>query len=210
MVGDNSTMTPALSEEQQEALMRNHMGQVRRLRAQLASVNANLRNALKKAKADGYPKHEIDYALALEKDAQDGSGEMLAKRRREAQIARWLGHAIGAQPDIFDETDEKTVDAATKEFEAGKRAGMEGETLKVPDWVIQPTQYIAGWNKGQEILQSTLPLTRSGAGAGAEPPKRGRKPKAKPESEVVPFTEQLKKTTAKGEAMAKGDSASAA
>lgn len=212
MVGDNSTMAPQLSEEQQEALMRNHVGHVRRLRQKLASVNADLRNALKKAKADGYPKYEIDYVIALEKDSEEGSGEMLARRRREAQLARWWGHAIGAQPDIFEETYEKTVDAATKEFEAGKRAGMEGETLKTPDWVQDPARYAAGWHKGQEILKSTLPLTRSGV---ADQPKdgkpKGRKGKAAKETgSVVPFKDQLKKTTAKGEAMAKGDPAPAA
>lgn len=205
MVGDNG-LAPALSEEQQEALMRSHMGKVRRLREQMATVNANLRNALKVAKADGYPKAEIDYALYLEKDAQDGSGEALAKRRREAQIARWLGHQIGAQPDIFDETDDKTLDAAAKEFEAGKRAGMEGETLQTPEWVQDPAQYAAGWHKGQDVLKSTLPLTRSGV---ADQPKdgkpKGRKGKAKePAGEVVPFKDQLKKARARGDAMEKG------
>jgi len=206
MVGDNG-MAPALSEEQAEALMRSHMGKVRRLREQLATVNANLRNALKVAKADGYPKAEIDYALYLEKDTHDGSGEALAKRRREVQIARWLGHAIGTQPDIFEETNEKALDAATKEFEAGKRAGMEGETLKVPEWVQEPAQFTSGWHKGQEILQSTLPLTRSGAASQPKDGKpKGRKAaKAKePAGEVVPFKEQLKRNRAKGDALEKG------
>jgi hypothetical protein len=198
-VGANG-LTPSLSEEQAEALMRHHMGKVRRLREQLSSVNSNLRNALKTAKADGYQKYEIDYALALEKDAEDGSGEMLARRRREAQIARWMGHAIGSQPDMFAETEEQVVMTATKEFDAGRRAGMEGETLKVPDWVQEPTQFTAGWHKGQELLQSTLPLTRSGVAGNGEAeqpkPKRGRKPKAKPEEgEGVSFSEQIRQAT---------------
>lgn len=176
-MGDNT----ALSEEQEQALFLNHLGPIRRQRDKIASATSDLRNLYKKAKADGYTKQEIDFALSLEKD-KDGAA--LQKRRREAMIARWMQHPIGTQTDLFADPEPDRTPLEDRDFDAGKVVGMEGGHPKPPDGTAHPEKWMEGWHRGQELLKSALPLTKAGMAeeqsakegdsGEAAPKKRGR------------------------------------
>lgn len=172
--GHNSAGAVELTDAQEEALFRNHLGKVRALKAKQASVTADLRNAYKGAKADGWAKKRIDFALALENDE---GNELLEERRVEAKIARWLQHPIGTQTDLFADPEPDRAPLAERSFNDGRRVGMEGGNPKPPDGTADPAEWQRGWHAGQDALKSSLPLTRVGA---AEVKKNEKKARGRP------------------------------
>ena len=115
---------------------------------------AKIKQERKRLFADGFAAVEVDYALLL---ARSTDAEVLDRRKREADVARWLGHAVGHQADMFGDGVDCTpgVDAA---FENGKNAGIKGDTCKVPDrWSEaseQGQRWMEGWHEGQKLLMS--------------------------------------------------------
>lgn len=150
-IGDNSQ---PLTEEQLQALFFDHRRRYKDALAKKKEADANLRNACKRAKADGVDPKSIKFSIELEND-EDGS---IAKEQAERErIAAWMGLPLGGQADFFDRT--PLVDRARAD---GKRAGMEGETCKPPhDAGGEAGQaWIAGWHEGQRALAETLPLLK--------------------------------------------------
>jgi uncharacterized protein (UPF0335 family) len=127
-IGHNSGDT--LTDEQEAHLFFNHKKKIAGLKSKLATVTADLRNAYKEAKSEGFPKKDFDYAFLLEKDEDD---KAIQQRRREARIALWLNHPIGTQSDLF--ADGSAADQRSQHEKGaaeGKRAGLAGETCKPP------------------------------------------------------------------------------
>lgn len=153
-VGHNSGATvQELNDDQQQALFFQHKKKIGGLKDKIASLTGDLRSAYKVAKAEGFTKKDIDYAFSLEKDDDE---KMVEERRRQEQIARWLGHPIGTQADLFG-TGKPTDDRPLKEraFDEGKRDGMKSEGPLNPPY--DPGNeayeaYIEGWHKGQEAI----------------------------------------------------------
>ena len=113
-------------------------------------VTADLRNTYKLLRAElGITKKDADFAIALADDEDD---EMMAEHRRRMQLARWEGHAIGTQSDLFDDVDR--TPAADRAFAEGKKAGLSGETKRC-DYAPETEQYrqfMSGWDAGQTVL----------------------------------------------------------
>lgn len=152
--GHNSgATTEQLSEDQHRALFIQSVTKIERLREDVASASGTLRAAYKVAKAEGFSKKDIDFAIGLRKGDQ---AEAIERRRREQMIAKWVNHPIGTQADLFDE-DRTPLD--DKAFEAGKLVGMEGnEACKPP--THYPTsvaqRWIEGWHEGQAARMSNF------------------------------------------------------
>lgn len=152
--GHNSGATAEeLSDEQRQVLFLQNLKKVKAAKEAMGAASSSLRLAYKVAKSDGFAKKKIDYAIDLEKD--DGKA-MLEERRQEQEIAKWLGHPIGTQADLFDSgkpTDDRPL--RDRAFDEGKRAGMLSEgPLKPP---YDPGSdayegYVEGWHRGQEAL----------------------------------------------------------
>lgn len=154
--GRNSELT----EEHRRALFFHHLGRIKRQKEVVASATADLRNIYKVAKAEGFSKKDVDFAISIE--ATDDE-ILIDERRRQAMIARWMQAPLGLQGDLLDAVDlSPAVDRAR---EAGKIAGMKGETCIAPytDGASEQAQaWIVGWHEGQETLMSAISLTKVG------------------------------------------------
>ena len=166
-VGHNK---PPLTPEQEQALFFNNLRKVRGLKEEMASVSGELRAAFKTAKADGFTKKEIDFALALEKDK---NGKVAEQRRREQQIAVWMQHPIGMQPDMFDQQPDRTP-LEDRAYAFGKVAGMEDAPNDPPHDTasVAGQRWIEGWYAGSAARFDVLRL-RDAAEFDGEPPPLG-------------------------------------
>lgn len=117
------------------------------------TIVAAVRSQRKRIISYGFDAFEIDFALKLRKS---DDAEMIEKRRREAQIARFLNHPIGSQLDWIDAVDRTpSVDTAYAE---GKVAGARGESCKSPHGLGSEADqsWIKGWHEGQADLASAF------------------------------------------------------
>jgi len=154
--GHNSELT----EEHRRALFFHHLGRIKRQKEVVATATADLRNIYKVAKAEGFSKKDVDFAISIE--ATDDE-ILIQERRRQAMIARWMQAPLGLQGDLLDAVD--LSPAADRAREAGKIAGMKGQTCIAPyaDGASEQAQaWIAGWHMGQETLMAALTLTKDG------------------------------------------------
>lgn len=140
----------ASNDDQDRALFLQALPKVGQLRAALNTANANLRNAYKQAKADGFAKKDFDEAFQM----QGAEGEKVKKAAisRSLRIARWLGMDLGSQLDMFEQ--DARVPAIDRAYEEGKSQAMQGISLKC-DYAQETEQYrtfSAGWYHGQEVL----------------------------------------------------------
>lgn len=152
--GHNSGATAQeLSEDQQQALFHQHMRKIRELKKKMSSINGDIRQAFKVAKAEGVTKKDLDFAFALEKDEDDG---MVNARRRETMIAKWLNHALGTQGDLFDDMRDKRP-LKERAYDEGKTDGMKSEGPLSPPGNYSPGSdgyvgYVEGWHAGQAAI----------------------------------------------------------
>lgn len=134
-----------LTDAQQQALLAQHVKAVKGWKDELASVNSRLRTAYKSAKADGFPKKDIDFALALEND----KGQILEDRARQQQIAKWMSHPIGHQLSMFDQ-DPRPLNE--KAYDDGHAAGLMAKDMSSNPYDVtskQGQEWLRGWHDGQ-------------------------------------------------------------
>jgi ribosome modulation factor/uncharacterized protein (UPF0335 family) len=170
-IGDNSgepETLEKLTDEQQRVLFVQHVVKIERLKAELdaatSDIKAAIKDAYKIAKEESCSKKDIDFALRLRKNPDD---EEVEQRRREAQIAAWVNHPIGTQPDLFAGDGVDRTPSVEKAYEAGKMAGLEGAVCSPPhaDNTEQGQRWLQGWHDGQanKILDGIKPLGSNSA-----------------------------------------------
>ncbi|MBO6511538.1 MAG: hypothetical protein JJ979_24160 [Roseibium sp.] len=144
--GHNSGLT----DNQERALFFNHLKKIKASKEKLEELKASHARLFKAAKADGFLKKDMEFALRLQGDDSNGE-ELLEERRRQQRIALWLQHPVGTQMEMFDED---RTPATEKAFELGKNAGMEGQTCISPyDASTEMSQaWINGWSEGQKAI----------------------------------------------------------
>lgn len=144
--GHNSGLT----ENQERALFFDHLNKIQSSKEELEKFKAAHARLFKAAKADGFTKKDLEYALRLRADDSNGE-ELLEERRREVRIAKWLQHPVGTQIDLFDEDRTTAVERAK---ELGKNAGMEGKSCIAPydGSTDQAQAWIEGWHEGQKAI----------------------------------------------------------
>lgn len=157
-VGHNSGLT----DQQQRALLIQAVVDIEGLKEQMASLNGKLRNRYKQAKADGVKKKDIDFAIELRKGDEK---EAITEHRRRLQIARWVNHPIGTQPDLFDQQAEADADREPIEDKVareGELAGLEGKSCEPPSHLTGPLMqiWVDNWHKAQahRIREGIKPL----------------------------------------------------
>lgn len=155
---DNTTNE--LTDDQRQVLFFNHLRKIETLKDKLATVNSDLRNAYKVAKAEGFIKKEFDFAFWLEKDEGEAA---VAERKRQAEIAAWMGVPLGTQADLF--SGEAAPSIAEKAYEDGKRSGIKNEVLKPPhgSGTEAYNEYVRGWHDGAAVRTTTLREQEEGA-----------------------------------------------
>lgn len=177
-VGHNSG--GALTDAERAALFHQHRKQIATAKQALESAKGTLRNLYSRAKIEGFSKKDFDYATELENDKDEAA---MKRREREALIASWMQHPIGAQADLFKSYVDRTP-IEEKAFAAGKADGLEGKTLKTPEGYAGEAEqrYIAGWHEGQAALASAIqktktPLEQAVDGTSADEKRRPGRPK---------------------------------
>jgi len=156
----------ASNDDQDRALFLQALPKIAGLKAALNTANANLRNAYKQAKADGFAKSDFEEAFKM----QGAEGEKAKKSAiaRSLRIARWLGMDLGSQLDMF-EQDER-VPAADRAFEEGKSQAMQGISAKC-DYAPETEQYrrfMEGWHVGQAVLANGFKKLKPAVGEDVE------------------------------------------
>lgn len=144
-----------LSEDEKRALFLQNIVQLEALNVKAKSVNADIRNLRKRIKSEGFAPEQVNYALFLRKTDQ---GAALELHRQALQVARWLAHPIGTQPDMFSDDDNPNR-PKDGPYEQGKTSGLAGETRGTGKW--QPNspegrKFMEGWDDGQSILMGNF------------------------------------------------------
>lgn len=139
--------------EEDRALFLNHLPKIADLKAKLNTANANLRNAYKTAKADGFLKEDFETAFQIQ--GADGEKARKAAIARQLTIAKWLGCDLGAQLDLF--VEDERVPAEDRAFEEGKVDAMSNKAAK-PSYdpsTPQHARYMEGFHAATEALVKT-------------------------------------------------------
>lgn len=140
-----------LSADQQRQSFLTHNTQIIALRAKLKIAKDHLDEAFDDAKSVGFKKLHFDVA-------RDLSGPPKSEKKVESDVttrllvARWIGHKLGAQMDLFNEPDRTPI--VDRAYDAGKQASMEGKARK-PEHDASTAAYrawIAGFDDHQRQL----------------------------------------------------------
>lgn len=154
-----------LTESEKRALLVYGLNEIEGFVEEKDEIVSKIRTSRKRLVAHGFKPKVIDFALRLRK-AEDEA--MIEQRRAEIEVARFLGHPIGTQPELPLNMEDRTpgVDKAKAE---GEIAGAEGQTCHPPYAVGSPMEqsWIAGWHEGQATLASAFQKLE--AKAAAEP-----------------------------------------
>ena len=101
------------------------------------------------AKADGYQKQEFIIADMLAANPKK-EAKVVAAVETRIRVARWMGHGMGNQYDLFaDAPKQSPMDAA---FADGKQSGVEGKSAEVPGQFSSAdlsNAWMEGWHAGQ-------------------------------------------------------------
>ena len=145
--GHNSELTEA----EKAALLVQSIVKIEAIKVEQATLRTDMQNERKRLISYGFESWEIDYALKLRKNKES---DEIDRRRREAQIARFLSHPIGTQPDLLDDLDR--TPAVDRAYAEGKVAGAEGKTRTSPHspGTEQDQSWLKGWHDGQGDLAS--------------------------------------------------------
>lgn len=156
-----------LTEEQRAALLFQAVGKIEREQVKMREHVAAIRLIRKQAKADGVSAKELNWALELRKSDPD---EALATMAMQTRVAKWMGHPIGTQADLFGDGVDRTP-SVEKAYGEGRVAGMAGDACIVPEkWAPggeQHQRWLDGWHDGQRvILEGIKPLEEAAAAPG--------------------------------------------
>ena len=148
MVGHNkkSKLTP----DQERKLFLEHRGAWNRAQAKVKAAQAVLTDVKAALKNDGFTVKQFQIADAL----ADVKGEVRIHTEvtDRLKVARWIGHPMGSQMDLFEQPDRTpSVDRA---YDQGKQASMENKPAKppyAPD-LPQYKSYMDGFHDHQRQL----------------------------------------------------------
>ncbi|MDB5584865.1 MAG: hypothetical protein JWR80_10041 [Bradyrhizobium sp.] len=154
-----------LTEGEKRALLVNGLNEIEDLIEQKDGIVSKIRTSRKRLVSHGFKPKVIDFALRLRRDEDD---VIIEQRRAEIEVARFLGHPVGTQPELPLNMEDRTpgVDKAKAE---GEIAGAEGKTCSAPYAAGSPNEqaWLTGWHDGQAILASAFKKLE--AKAAAEP-----------------------------------------
>jgi hypothetical protein len=143
-----------LTEAEKRALLVNGLNEIEALIEQKDGIVSKIRTSRKRLVANGFAPNVINFALRLRKD-EDGA--VIEQRRAEIEVARFLNHPVGTQPELPLDMEDRTpgVDKAKAE---GEVAGAEGQKCSAPYAAGSPMEqaWLTGWHDGQAILASAF------------------------------------------------------
>lgn len=155
-----------LTESEKRALLVNGLTEIEDLVEAKDALVSKIRTSRKKLVSHGFAPKVIDFALRLRKDDDDS---MIEQRRAEIEVARFLGHPIGTQPELPLDMVDRTpgVDKASAE---GEIAGASGATCSSPYAAGSDMDqaWIQSWHNGQASITSAFQKLEAKAAAEGE------------------------------------------
>ena len=150
----------ALTPDEERKLFLNHLSAWNEYQAKLKVVEALGKTVKDALKGDGFTIKMMKIADQL----TDVKGETKVKSEIEERlkVARWMGHPLGAQLDLFDQPDR--TPAVERAYDEGKMASMQDHPAR-PSYAPetpQYAQYMAGYHDHQRELAGGLRAPRSG------------------------------------------------
>lgn len=119
-------------------------------------IDAKIKLARKRLKAEGFPKDEVDDGLRQRKMEPE---QVMAAVQSRFRVARWLGFAPGYQANLFGDGVDRTP-VLERAYGEGRTAGMSGDDPKAPEKFAPGSdtanEWMRGWHDGQEVLLSAL------------------------------------------------------
>ena len=112
-----------LTDEQKQALFLSGLGKIERLKAEAASITAQIRNERSVLKAEGFDKARVDKALKLRSQSAE---EIAADIQAEKDVFKWLGH--GEQLALFGDGQPVQLSPIARAKEQGLTAGKSGDS----------------------------------------------------------------------------------
>jgi hypothetical protein len=140
----------SVNETDKALFLQSHLPKIASIKGQINDLTADLRNAYKSAKADGFLKADFDTAFELQRPG--GELKKKAAIARNLTVARWLGYDLGNQLDLFVEDDQTP---------AKERAYGEGQTASMTNKAAVPpydpgsdlhAAYMKGFHDDQERI----------------------------------------------------------
>lgn len=142
-----------LTEAEKRALLAHELNKIEGLEEEKKDIAESIKDAKKRLGNIGFSKHQVKFGLTLRKSED---AEMVEQRIAEAEVARFLGHPIGTQPELPLSVDRTPgVDKAKTD---GEIAGAEGQTCHPPYAPGSPMEqsWIEGWHNGQATIASAF------------------------------------------------------
>lgn len=157
-----------LTEAEKRALLVQGLAEIEKLVVEKDRVVGLIRTSRKKLVANGFKPKVIDFALRLRKD-EDEDDVIIEQRRAEIEVARFLNHPVGTQPELPLVLEDRTPEV-DRAFAAGEIAGASGVTCSAPHAAGSPMEqsWIKGWHQGQATITSAFRKLEAKAAAEAE------------------------------------------
>jgi hypothetical protein len=152
----------ALSDDERQALHWSHVQAYEISLAAFKTAQADLKNTARRIKAEGDSVAKVQITIALR--TPEGEAAFKARIQDEMEVAAWNG--VGVQTELFGDAD--LTPASDRAFDAGKRAGMQGEPRKPPH--DPSTEQYRRWMDGYTDGNSMMAGKGFKAPADGEPP----------------------------------------
>lgn len=154
VVGENESAGPGhnsvLTDDQKQALTRQHATKYWSLLDAKKQADAALRNHAKVIKSDLGDYGLLSIKLIKQLESEEGEQKFRDEMEAKAAAARWCGLPIGAQGNLFDEDRRPIADRA---YEEGKAAGFAGKDAKPPYGAGEAYDaFMKGWHEAQAVL----------------------------------------------------------
>lgn len=155
-----------LTESEKRALLVQGLSEIEGLVEKKDDIVSKIRTSRKRLVSHGFKPKVIDFALRLRKDEDDA---IIEQRRAEIEVARFLNHPVGTQPELPLVMEDRTPEV-DRAFAAGEIAGASGATCSAPHAAGSPMEqsWIKGWHQGQATITSAFRKLEAKAAAEAE------------------------------------------
>src|ERR1700685_3362868 len=143
---------PVMTASEKQASFLQHRESWNQVQAKVKVAKKLEADVVAALKSDGFTKKQMEIADSLA--TTKGEAKITAEVGERLQVARWIGHSLGAQMDLFGEPDRTpSVEIA---YEEGRRASMTNQKRKPDNHYSPDTEQYRAWFAGYDSHQREL------------------------------------------------------
>ena len=168
MAGIGHNSADDRSSDEIRALFLQHRGPWIAAQANLTMAKKRVADVVAALKQDKFTKKQFELADAL--DTISGEARITSEVSDRLQVARWLGHPMGAQMDLFNEPDRTPI--IDRAYDEGKAASMANKPAKPGNYAPGTDAYAAyleGFHDHQRELAGGIKASPSTNGGEPAP-----------------------------------------